>query len=545
MRIGIDFDNTIVCYDAVFHRLALERQLISANVPMTKQAVRDELRSNGKEQDWIELQGEVYGARMDEAIPFEGVLEFLRKCDRDGQKYFIVSHKTERPVAGQPYDLHKEAKNWLANHGLPSLNQDGVYFETIRPLKHDRIKRLGCTHFIDDLPEFLTADQFPQGVERLLFDPMEACEPDSRIFSVKSWESIDRHLLNPSRIPQLPQNPDFERIAEKLLGKIGRSAPFKIQRLMGGVNNQVFRLEVGSESYILKVYFSHPDDPRDRLGVETVFTNYARALGLTCLHKLISFDRDQNAALYTFIEGSPISTQNVDHDLISQAMRFLIALNYNRNSAKDLPIASEASFSIQGHIDKIERRVELLLMQVQDRAAHDFVETAIEPVWQIIKAEAKFAAGARYFEELSDDNRCISPSDFGFHNAILDRDNQVHFVDFEYAGWDDPAHLFCDFFSQIAVPISEKFKPDVVSSLVSIVSDPTWFRQRIEILMPIYRMKWCCILLNDFLPTEGKRREFAGLQQNENRQRSQLERAQILLDSVREHASTNAYEQAG
>ena len=48
--------------------------------------------------------------------------------------------------------------------------------------------------------------------------------------------------------------------------------------------------------------------------------------------------------------------------------------------------------------------------------------------------------------------RCLSPSDFGFHNAILANDGRLRFIDFEYAGWDDPSKLICDFFCQPAVP---------------------------------------------------------------------------------------------
>ena len=61
MIVGIDFDNTIVCYDDIFHREALDRELIPAATPARKEAVRDYLRQQDKEDLWIELQGYVYG----------------------------------------------------------------------------------------------------------------------------------------------------------------------------------------------------------------------------------------------------------------------------------------------------------------------------------------------------------------------------------------------------------------------------------------------------------------------------------------------------
>lgn len=78
MRIGIDFDNTIVCYDGLFHRIAVEKGWLDSSVSATKQAVRDALRKQGQEEDWIWLQGEVYGARILQATPFPGVWDFLK-----------------------------------------------------------------------------------------------------------------------------------------------------------------------------------------------------------------------------------------------------------------------------------------------------------------------------------------------------------------------------------------------------------------------------------------------------------------------------------
>ena len=49
MIVGVDFDNTIVAYDALFHRVASERGLIPATVAATKIAVRDALRASGQE----------------------------------------------------------------------------------------------------------------------------------------------------------------------------------------------------------------------------------------------------------------------------------------------------------------------------------------------------------------------------------------------------------------------------------------------------------------------------------------------------------------
>jgi len=51
-------------------------------------------------------------------------------------------------------------------------------------------------------------------------------------------------------------------------------------------------------------------------------------------------------------------------------------------------------------------------------------------------------------QALPADETCLSPSDFGFHNALVDPSGALSFLDFEYAGRDDPAKPVSDFFCQ-------------------------------------------------------------------------------------------------
>ncbi|TSA53505.1 MAG: haloacid dehalogenase-like hydrolase, partial [Nitrosomonadaceae bacterium] len=118
MRIGIDFDNTIVSYDALFHKVARERNLVPSSAPVNKVAVRDYLRRIGQEEHWTEMQGYVYGSRMDEALAYEGVADFIRHAMAAGHQIFIVSHKTRYPFLGPQYDLHMAARAWIKHHML-------------------------------------------------------------------------------------------------------------------------------------------------------------------------------------------------------------------------------------------------------------------------------------------------------------------------------------------------------------------------------------------------------------------------------------------
>ena len=191
-RVGIDFDNTIVCYDSLFHKVCLEKGLISKETSQSKSGVRNYLRSIGKEKAWTEIQGYVYGARMNEAEPFPGVIDFFKTCLSAGLEVCIISHKTRYPYVGRQYDLHQAAKGWLERNGffnpdLIGLSHSQVFFELTKEEKLKRIGLQGCTLFIDDLPEFLADPNFPKNVQRILFDPNDLYAEDDRIIRLKAW----------------------------------------------------------------------------------------------------------------------------------------------------------------------------------------------------------------------------------------------------------------------------------------------------------------------------------------------------------------------
>lgn len=196
MLVGLDFDNTIVSYDALFHQAALEKSLIEADVPRTKLAVRDHLRGIGKEDAWTELQGYVYGARMADAMPYPGVIEFMQLARANGASLAIVSHKTRYPFLGPRYDLHEAARAWvgetLAAPGLIESRQ--VFFELTKEDKIRRVADLRCDYFVDDLPEILLAPAFPTETQGILFDPDGSHDQQRLNAMFRTWADIATHF---------------------------------------------------------------------------------------------------------------------------------------------------------------------------------------------------------------------------------------------------------------------------------------------------------------------------------------------------------------
>lgn len=198
MRIGIDFDNTVVSYDELFHRVALERNLIPRELAATKRSVRDHLRQAGKEDIWTELQGYVYGARMEDAAAYPGAMAFFGWARTAGVSLAIVSHKTRYPFLGHPYDLHEAARGWvdkfLIHAADPLITMHEVYFELTKGEKLARIAQLELDYFIDDLPEILLAEEFPRRTIRVLFDPDRTHAVDPRMVAFSEWDSLTGYL---------------------------------------------------------------------------------------------------------------------------------------------------------------------------------------------------------------------------------------------------------------------------------------------------------------------------------------------------------------
>jgi len=330
-------------------------------------------------------------------------------------------------------------------------------------------------------------------------------------------------------------NNDHDLVAGaiKLAHEMGFSGEVTLERLSGGRNNQVFKMMVDDQRFLLKSYFVHEGDLRDRLGNEFSFLRFAWDKGIRCIPQPFAADKKQHVALYEFVEGKRLKESDISEDFIRQAIRFVLELNKYRQTdeATNLPFASEACFSIGEHINCVERRLSRLCeIESNDLVrndAHDFIQGKLIPCWLTMKKNIFVELGnsANAINEVIDNNeRCLSPSDFGFHNALLEKTGSLRFVDFEYAGWDDPVKLICDFICQPELPVSETYGLQLMEEVIVSFDQPEPIKQRAERLIPVHRFKWCCILLNEFRAEDRQRRDYAGLD-SENLLEQQLDKA--------------------
>lgn len=192
MLIGLDFDNTIVCYDEAIATLAEEMFKLPPEAPRTKLGLRDHLRREGREPEWTAFQGELYGPGMRYAQPFDGAIETLQALASQGHQLVIVSHRSLRPYAGPPHNLHDAALSWVGTRlqevGLFADN--AVNFLETREAKVATIGRLACDVFLDDLPEVLEAPGFPKRTCGILFDPTGESIEKPGLQRITKWTQL-------------------------------------------------------------------------------------------------------------------------------------------------------------------------------------------------------------------------------------------------------------------------------------------------------------------------------------------------------------------
>jgi hypothetical protein len=201
-RIGLDFDNTIICYDDVFLSAAKERGLLSPDFSGAKQHVREAIRAlPDGEIAWQRLQGFVYGRGIVGARAFDGFGSFMKRANASGDALIIVSHKTEYGHFDQEkVNLRHAALDWM--RGQRFFDADGfnipmenVYFESTRAEKLRRIAATRCELFIDDLEEVLSDPDFPKTVDRILFSDRLPAVHSAPYKVCADWPAVEQAIF--------------------------------------------------------------------------------------------------------------------------------------------------------------------------------------------------------------------------------------------------------------------------------------------------------------------------------------------------------------
>ncbi|MBI2890671.1 MAG: phosphotransferase [Nitrospirae bacterium] len=327
------------------------------------------------------------------------------------------------------------------------------------------------------------------------------------------------------------------RALRKLMSRAGLGCPLRITPEEGGKNNRAFGVDTDRCKIFMKCYFRYSGDRRNRQHAEFAWSRFAWRRGVRWLPEPLATDRRSGFSLFEYVPGRRLDAGEVTAGHVGAALRFFAEINRGRRGApaRRLPAASESCFSVEEHLRCVERRVRRLEgirpKSAVQRSARRFVKEELVPEWNRVREGARTQTGtAALRRALPFADRVLSPSDFGFHNVIVRPEGELCFIDFEYAGWDDPAKMICDLFLQPAVQVPVRHRTRVLDAAAEWVADPTALRARVDLLAPAYRIKWVCILMNEFLAVGRRRRVFAVPGEDlDVRQARQLAAARAML----------------
>ena len=311
-------------------------------------------------------------------------------------------------------------------------------------------------------------------------------------------------------------------------------------------NNQVVKLHCrNGEFLIAKIYPRIQQDPRDRLGVEFGALSFLWKHGIRSIPQPLFADSEEGFAVYEFIPGTRIDINRIGVEDISAAVDFLgsLAPLKEKQDSAVLPIASEACFSGRSYLENIDKRVTMLESLDHETFLHAkarrFLDQDFIPFLKEVKEwyiKTLIEAGSRSTDELTFAQKTLSPSDFGFHNALRRDDGRLVFVDFEYFGWDDPAKMIVDFLHHPAMPMSQEMKKGFLNKVFEVFAQDGTLKDRIQAVYPILGLKWCLIMLNEFLPGSLARRKKANAELSiKDTLGIQLGKVQRKLDEIKVH----------
>lgn len=274
-------------------------------------------------------------------------------------------------------------------------------------------------------------------------------------------------------------------------------------QLPGGINNHVFRCGSHGQHWVIKGYPSQQPCQRDRMQAEVEFLRYAQLVAPGKVPELLAVDNDRRCVVLEYIEGSayPKGVAPPAEDL-QMAVEFFQQLNGDLQLARQMVNldAAEGFLSLRQHVANVRERLsvmgtEHLPAEFRLHAAEHLAQLQRQVDRVETDLEATISAGL-VEDRLDPELRCVSPSDFGFHNAIR-TDQGVKFIDFEFAGWDDPAKASADFILQPRIPTTNIITPDpkILSSQQLPEQDV-----RLTALKPILAIKWKCIILTILNP---------------------------------------------
>ena len=150
MKVGFDFDNTILNYDKVFAYLSKVEFVM--NLKNLIKVKLEKIINKKGEKEWMRLQGLMYGKFIFKAEINQGVQNLIYRLLLNNYKVYIVSHKTKYGHFDKLINLRLQALKWLTLNSVINNKQQAIrkkYFVDSIIDKINKINELKLNYFIE------------------------------------------------------------------------------------------------------------------------------------------------------------------------------------------------------------------------------------------------------------------------------------------------------------------------------------------------------------------------------------------------------------
>jgi aminoglycoside phosphotransferase (APT) family kinase protein len=275
----------------------------------------------------------------------------------------------------------------------------------------------------------------------------------------------------------------------------GHGDNFTIQRIYGGANNALYKIETDQETFACKLCV---EDDRSRAAREFRVMRTLRAAGLNIAPEPILLDESKTilpypAVIYRWVEGQPLQTPLTQEQLISFLNFYhqLHSLPPNLQSAK-LPSAWFHWFDFDEYLIEIrelhESYTPWLVTRPQGIALCGRLARLIEHCERLIR-HTSIDPGKEVI------SLRLARVDPNIANAIWVNGQNLRFVDWEYSGWGDPSLDIAELRWHAALqPLGQQALAWLRTNYKSPLRDST-FEARLHIWDGILATRWPYLIL--------------------------------------------------
>lgn len=223
--------------------------------------------------------------------------------------------------------------------------------------------------------------------------------------------------------------------------------PILVSKINTGTNNSLYRVESSNGDELLgKVYLV---DDRNRLDREYGSLSLLDRLGVQHVPKPIS--ARNGIGLYSFESGGRKEPKEITELDIDKIIDFVCILHgiSPTNVDEDFQDAIFASFSLEDFLATSSYRMDRFKSYVQS----DFSEASIRNLVDSFDIDSIVTDVVSSVKERSPDfsqkigegDKRFAHGDFNIQNMLFQDSGDICFIDFEYAGWDDPLKMVSNF----------------------------------------------------------------------------------------------------